>query len=655
MSLYLRSANERDMRKIFDWANDDVTRANSFHTEKITWEEHEAWYRKVMESEDVKLYVAMDFMKPVGQVRLNLENETGVISYSVDEDYRGRHIGQKMLMLLEKEAAGKVKRLTAKVKAENAASIRIFECLGYQVQPESDEHTVVYMKDLENTDSTIASMKNTEHHREPSFEILRVVAMLMVILLHYLSKGGLLADPASAMSGSDKAFWVLEALSVVCVNVYVLISGYFLTESRFKLGKVAYLWCQVFFYSIVVAAVAMAVGIVDYHQYMDLFNLQFLVFPIVNGHYWFATAYILMYIFSPFMSHAVRNMKKENLAWLICLLLIPCCLAKSVLPVPLKADDLGNGVVWFLCLYLIAAYIRLYGIPFLEKKFMPLITYCLSAVLILTSLAAAAAVVRLTGSYQYALEIPMHYNFIFVLTGALGLFYCFKNLKVKDNILVRYLVRIAPYTFGVYLLHEHLFIRYWWVDAMKVSESYGAARILHILLCVVIIFTVGILVDFLRSLLFKVFDKLIVIALRIYYAKQEAMDYLIFGVFATVVNWVVYLACAYIFFTSVFGDKTVRAMAANVTAWVAAVLFAYWTNRTFVFRSHITGFKEIMKEFVSFVSARIVTFLIESLMFFVMIDWLHINDLISKLIISIVVIILNYVFSKLWIFKKKAD
>ena len=89
MSLYLRSANERDIRKVFDWANEETTRANSFHTEKISWEEHTSWYQKVLQSEEVSLYIAMDFMKPVGQVRLQKEADTGFISYSVDKDCRG--------------------------------------------------------------------------------------------------------------------------------------------------------------------------------------------------------------------------------------------------------------------------------------------------------------------------------------------------------------------------------------------------------------------------------------------------------------------------------------------------------------------------------------------------------------------------------------
>lgn len=679
MSLYLRTANERDKKILFDWANEAETRANSFHQEKISWEEHTEWYDRMMQAEDTLLYIAMDFMKPVGQVRLNIEDGAGRISYSVDKECRGDHLGQKILALAEKEAAGKAARLTAEVKPDNTASRRTFEKLGYELSAEQEhdgsgsQEKVIYTKNLDAAKAGAASDKKQAagKKREPQFEILRVAAMMMVILLHYLGKGGLLADPAGDMTFSDWAFWGLEALCLVCVNVYVLISGYFFAESRFRLGKAAGIWCQVFFYSVVIAAVCMAAGIADYRQYFDLYNLQFFVFPVINGHYWFATAYLLMYLFSSVMNYAVKEMGRKQLQLVIWLLLIPFCFAKSILPLPLAVDDCGNSFLWFLCLYLIAAYIRLYGIPFLEKRGRALTAYLLSAAGILFALVCAVFLNRRTGHYEYALEIPLHYNFIFVLTGSLGLFYCFRAWKVKENALVRFLVRIAPYTFGVYLLHEHLLLRYWWPEAFGVLEAYGAARIVHLLLTVLLLFAAGILVDILRRLLFLGIDRLIVIALRIYYAKREAMDYLIFGFLATLVNWISYGAAsagplasgadwiarriyAWGLLAAAYDPlASAKIIVANVFAWVVSVLFAYWTNRTWVFRSQVHGARAVFKEFAAFVSARITSLLVETALLYVLVDWLKVNDMLSKILLSFITIALNYIFSKLWIFKKK--
>ena len=682
MSLYLRKANERDRKRLFDWANEPQTRANSFHQEKILWEDHVEWFERMMQSEDAQIFIAMDFMKPVGQIRLDIEDNVGRISYSVDEECRGVHLGRKMLSLLEKEAVGKVTRLVAEVKPDNTASRRNFEKLGYELckdpddGEEGDEHShlekVIYRKELDAAKNS-AALFPAVNKREPQFEILRVIAMLMVIILHYLSKGGLLADPAGDLTFSDWMFWGLEALCLVCVNVYVLISGYFFEENRFRLGKAAGLWCQVFFYSVVIAAVCMTAGIVDYRQYFDLYDLQFFALPIVNGHYWFATAYLLMYLFSPIMNDAVKAMSRKQFQLLILLLLIPFSFVKSVLPLPLTADDRGNSFIWFLCLYLIAAYIRRYGISFLEKKKNAAVAYLLSAAGVLAALAAAAFLHRQTGHYEYAMEIPLHYNFIFILTGSLGLFYLFKNRRIKENALVRFLVRIAPYTFGVYLLHEHLMLRYWWPETLRVSDVYGAARIAHIFLTVILLFAAGILVDVLRKLLFLGIDKLMVVALKIYYAKREAMDYLIFGFLATVVNWIAYGAgvigplaygvdwiagriCDLGLLAAAYDPlESAKIIVANVFAWIVSVLFAYWTNRTWVFCSQVRGTKAVLKEFAAFVSARVTSLLIETALLYLLVDWLKVNDMVSKILLSFITVALNYIFSKLWIFKKKDD
>ena len=83
------------------------------------------------------------------------------------------------------------------------------------------------------------------------------------------------------------------------------------------------------------------------------------------------------------------------------------------------------------------------------------------------------------------------------------------------------------------------------------------------------------------------------------------------------------------------------------------MLFAYWTNRTFVFKSKITGKAGVWKEFASFVGARIVTGLMELVIMYLMVDLANIDDMISKFVCNVVVIVSNYIFSKLWVFRKK--
>lgn len=126
---------------------------------------------------------------------------------------------------------------------------------------------------------------------------------------------------------------------------------------------------------------------------------------------------------------------------------------------------------------------------------------------------------------------------------------------------------------------------------------------------------------------------------------QEALLYLIFGVASTIVSIFVYWL-----FTSVVG---LNALIANVISWIAAVSFAYITNRLWVFQSRVYDFKNIVAEIGKFVSARLLTLGIEELGLWILIDLLTVNSMFAKLLMQVVVIVLNYVFSKLVVFSKK--
>jgi len=123
---------------------------------------------------------------------------------------------------------------------------------------------------------------------------------------------------------------------------------------------------------------------------------------------------------------------------------------------------------------------------------------------------------------------------------------------------------------------------------------------------------------------------------------REALSYLIFGGLTTVINIAVYYICA------AMGMPTAIA---NAIAWGISVLFAYITNRIWVFRSHSSG-KALMKEFGSFVACRVATGVLDEIIMIVGVDVLGIWGLGVKVFANILVIILNYIFSKLLIFRR---
>jgi len=133
--------------------------------------------------------------------------------------------------------------------------------------------------------------------------------------------------------------------------------------------------------------------------------------------------------------------------------------------------------------------------------------------------------------------------------------------------------------------------------------------------------------------------------LAMYRKYQEAIDYLFWGGVAFVLSMVLF----YIFANMMMIEEQI----ANVITWIICVIFTYLTNRTFVFKSKTTGMKAITKEFTEFTTARLATLVLENIVLFICIDLLLWHNMIAKLIGQFLVIVSNYILSKLWIFKKK--
>lgn len=125
----------------------------------------------------------------------------------------------------------------------------------------------------------------------------------------------------------------------------------------------------------------------------------------------------------------------------------------------------------------------------------------------------------------------------------------------------------------------------------------------------------------------------------------EVLIYLVFGVLTTVVNYVIYLP--------VYNILGFSAALSNAIAWVGAVAFAYLTNKPFVFKSHDWSLKTVVPELTKFVGCRVASGAAETLILLVTVDIFHFNGNIWKLFTSVIVVVLNYIGSKLFVFRNK--
>ena len=125
---------------------------------------------------------------------------------------------------------------------------------------------------------------------------------------------------------------------------------------------------------------------------------------------------------------------------------------------------------------------------------------------------------------------------------------------------------------------------------------------------------------------------------------RDVIVYLVFGVLTTVVNYIVYLPC--------YNVLGLSGSASNAIAWVGAVVFAYLTNKPFVFRSHDWSAKTVIPELTKFVGCRVGSGVLETAIIFLTVDLLGWNGNVMKLLTSVLVVVLNYIGSKLLVFKK---
>ncbi len=345
---------------------------------------------------------------------------------------------------------------------------------------------------------------STGSKRQANFELLRIVAMFMIISLHYMVKGGA-ATPFPFIARENPAgviAWLIEAFCIIAVNCYVLISGYFLVESAWKPGRAVSLVLQVLFYSLLIPVFLLLTGVVLTGD-LDLYNWIGFAFPFGTEHYWFATAYLVMYLFVPFLAAGMRRMKKRELQILLAMLFAFFSLEKTILPVYLATDRYGYDFGWFLCLIVAAGYIRLYGISWLEKRSHAVGGYVLSSLLIWLFAMASNALGSEIETFIHYANMLYTYNHLLCFAGAVSLFYVFKNLRIREGRFAEIVRRLAPYTFGVYLLHEHILVRYeWmkWLGVEKVKESF--LFVPHLILCVLAVYAVGTAVDFVRAWVF---------------------------------------------------------------------------------------------------------------------------------------------------------
>ncbi len=160
------------------------------------------------------------------------------------------------------------------------------------------------------------------------------------------------------------------------------------------------------------------------------------------------------------------------------------------------------------------------------------------------------------------------------------------------------------------------------------------------------------LVDKIEEIALKILEKIKLGIVANWYRKhQEGMRYLIFGALTTIVNILSYAILSSVILKWI-PSESIKVNTSEIISFIISIIFAYITNKIYVFKSKTNNIHELLKEITSFTGCRIFTEILSILMMNIAI-WLHINDILMKVVANIVVIILNFVLSKILVFAKK--
>ena len=341
--------------------------------------------------------------------------------------------------------------------------------------------------------------------RDRNFEVLRTVAMFFIVVYHCLTHGvgnGYGFSVNSPVSFANLLFSdFLLVFSSISVNLYVMISGYFLVDLNFKLSRVVRTWMHAFFYSGVITILMIALQIVPF----DWANLCKSLLPISTDAYWFVTQYLGLLLLSPFLALIARQISYRQYLFLliggafICLSIIPD------FPMGKRYYVAHGNSVWsFAYLFLVAGFIK-HHIKRLA------ISKLLSAIILVSLLLFACEVLL---GYQNGLLFLfwLNYNGLPFLLSVL-VFLLIRQTTVPENRSWNVLVSFAPYSFGVYLIHDHLLVRDWlWATVSLSSICDTLVFPLVVLGLCIGIFVICALIDVVRKRLFTLskIDDLIV-------------------------------------------------------------------------------------------------------------------------------------------------
>lgn len=348
----------------------------------------------------------------------------------------------------------------------------------------------------------ITKNETKKKERQSNIELLRIIAILLIISFHYVYKSNYVFENLTVNVFIVKIFYLFGELGV---NLFVLITGYFMVKGKFSIKKLIYLILEVEFCNIFIVLVARMLGIVRFD--VSIRNNIILFCPIILSRYWFITAYILLYILSPFLTIFISNTKKQTYQKFLLITIIIWSVIPTVFGLLYNTTELESILyysrfIWLIVMYFIGAYIRLYQINFLKKMDTSLKCAVIAFAVMLFGILIIYSFINFfmkIGTKEVAYFWTP--NTIPMLILSVAVFEIFLKIKINNNKLIN---KLASTTLFIYMLHDGILNRYIWKNIFHTEECLRSKfPVIHILIATATIFIVGATIDLVRQFIEK--------------------------------------------------------------------------------------------------------------------------------------------------------
>lgn len=342
--------------------------------------------------------------------------------------------------------------------------------------------------------------------RQSNFELLRIISMMMIIFWHIMFHGGIIANQSETLR---IVLSFIQPLIFVHVNSFILVTGYFQCESRFKMGKVLQLNNSVWFYKALIPLILIVMGMLT----LGKLELIKLLSPVSHYDYWFMTQYILLYLISPILNIVINNISKDKYKTMLVLFFVIFSIMPFLTNQEIYPSSMGYTLLQFVILYFMGAYLRKYKIDncYYLKKFSTntkrlifivafLLSGIISAILTIsgTSFIGKNSILDYIG--QTLVNNSNAYNNPLLIITTISYFLFFSTINFKS----KFINLVSKLTLGVYLIHDNVYIRsriYGWFGFN--SSSYSCAIIPKMIVVTFVIFIGCSIIELVRQSVFK--------------------------------------------------------------------------------------------------------------------------------------------------------